>query len=124
MVVVIRELQAHVGIACLMILTRNCLLITVSHQHGTYVVYAIEGAVIIKVRIECDGLVVGRTRDILHTRLLIHRAIVVKTYDDILAIEVCPSWLEGSVSIIKRCGIERSIVDGHHRVEAQALEYR
>ena len=101
MVEVVRELQAHVGIAGLMILTRLSLLITISHQHSTYIVHIIEGAVVIEVSIECDGLVICGTRDILHTRFLIHRAIVVKTYDDILAIKVSPCRLEGSVSIIE-----------------------
>ena len=101
MVKVIRELQAHVGIAYLMICSRIGLLETISHQHGTYVMHIIEGAVVIEVCIECDSLIICRTRDVLNTRFLIHRAIVVKTYDDILAIKVSPCRLEGSVSIIE-----------------------
>ena len=103
MIIVIRELQAHIGVAHLMILCRFALLVTVGHQHGAYVVHIVEGAVVIEVRIECDGLVIGRTRDILSTRFLVHRTIVVQTYDNILAVVVSPCRLEGGVGIVERC---------------------
>ena len=101
MIIVIRELQAHVGIAYLMICSRIGLLVTICHQHGTYVMHIIESAVVIEVCIECDSLIICRTRDILNTRLLIHRTVVVQTYDNILAVVASPCRLEGSVSIIE-----------------------
>ena len=73
--------------------------------------------------IEGDGLVVGRTTDVLYTRLLINSIVVVQSNNDILAVISWPSRFKSCISIVKWSRISRSIVNTYQSVETQALSH-
>ena len=120
--IIVRSLQAQIGIAGSVISTRLCCLIAIGHEDRAQVVHTAESAVIVEVCIERDGLRVCGATDVLDTRLLVYRVVVVQSHDDILAIDASPCRLISGIGVIKRSGVSRGIVDSHHRVEAQSAQ--
>ena len=84
----------------------------------------IERTVVIEVGIEGDGLVVGRTADVLNTRLLVLGIVVVQCNNHIPAIVVAPGRLVGSILVVERSRVRCGIVHSYQRMETQALRQR
>ena len=78
MIVIVRCHNTQISITDLVILTRICGLIAISQQHSAYIMNTCKCAVVIKVCIESNGLVIGRTTNILYTRLSVGSLMIVE----------------------------------------------
>ena len=105
-----------------MIDTRYGLLPTIQYCDGTHIVYTTESTVEVEVCVESNHLVVGRAADVLYTRLLILRVMIVQGNDDILTIVLSPSRLVSSILVVEGGRVAGSIVDSDLCMEAQTLQ--
>ena len=105
-----------------MIDTRYGLLPTIQYCDGTHIVYTTESTVEVEVCVESNHLVVGRAADVLYTRLLILRLMIVQGNDDILTIVLSPSRLVSSILVVEGGRVAGSIVDGNLCMEGQTFQ--
>ena len=97
--IIVAQLNAQVGIALLVVLARISLLEAIHHELGINVVNIAKRTHIIQMSIEVHYLIVSRTADVLHTRLLVFLELG-QSNDGFLAIIVTPCRSIGSKIVV------------------------
>ena len=105
-----------------MILSRNCLLITISYKHSRHIVMLFERILIIKLPRECNHLFIRTSTNILSTRFLII-TFFGECYNNIFSTVVGPGRNEHCIVIIKRGWIRSSIIYCKHCIKRETFQH-
>ena len=99
MLVVVSDIQTKIGIGSLVVLTRKCLGEAIGNKDGIHVMIIVECILVVEVSVECNGLVISRTTDVLITTLLIF-VILSQTDNSALTIGIAPCWIVSSIGVV------------------------